>query len=127
MKFPSQLSLHIIIVAMGITLPICTAQSSVIINEIMYNPSGPEHATEYIELVNTGVHSVDLRGWSISDGTAIDSLVPHHTNLFSRIPSGGYALILDPDYWEEGESWYRTVIPDSTLLFKFNAVFFPPT
>ena len=58
--------------------------AQIIINELMYNP--PESGTdslEFIELYNAGSSSVDLSGYSFSDG--IDSLLPNVS-----IPAGGY-------------------------------------
>ncbi len=42
----------------------------VVINEIMYHPSGPpgEPDSEWIELLNTGPESVDLSGWRFTNG-----------------------------------------------------------
>lgn len=51
-----------------------TAQASVIVSEIMYNPNGDDRLDgaggfnkEWIELFNTGTQTIDLGGWYIGD------------------------------------------------------------
>jgi hypothetical protein len=49
-----------------------------VINEVMYDPSGPEPNGEWIELYNAGGVSIDLSGYSLADNTsslALTSLV----------------------------------------------------
>lgn len=43
-------------------------QTSIVINEIMYDSPSDHRTDEYIELYNRGAETVDLSGWKISDG-----------------------------------------------------------
>ena len=54
------------------------ADSDIIINEIMYNPSGslgPDDKYEYVELYNRGSTPVDLSGWVLRDDNDIHSFL----------------------------------------------------
>ncbi len=42
----------------------------IVINEVLPNPSGDEHAGEYIELFNPGTEIVNLHGWTIGDASS---------------------------------------------------------
>ncbi len=62
---------------------------TVVINEIMYNPSAVLDETgEWIELHNPGAEAVDLSGWLLRDNTSnlfvIDALT---------VPAGGYVVL----------------------------------
>ncbi|MDB4438417.1 lamin tail domain-containing protein [bacterium] len=48
------------------------AESSVVINEIMYRPANDAVALEYIELFNRGDSPVDLSDWQLVDETLFD-------------------------------------------------------
>ena len=101
----------------GLTLIIFSAASGeVVINEVMSNPAGSESSIpggdsdEFIELYNTGEDTVDLSGYSFSDGDATDDILPWTlpglidtdvTTGTSFLPPGGYAVILDPEYVDE--------------------------
>lgn len=63
------------------------SSAAVVINEIQYHPRSDDHGEEYIELYNTGAVTVELSGWSFSDG--IDYTFP----VSASIPPGGYAVI----------------------------------
>jgi hypothetical protein len=45
-----------------------SAQSSVIISEIMHHPQSDNNAEQWFELYNTEDSSVDLSGWVVSEG-----------------------------------------------------------
>ncbi len=66
---------------------------SVVINEIMYNPSGSgnDAPKEWVELYNTSNDTVDVDGWTIGN----DSLSAHSQFSYgsTTIPAGGYAII----------------------------------
>src|SRR6185295_10967763 len=53
--------------------------SDVVINEIMYAPLSGSTDDEYVELYNQGSNTVDLSGWSFSDG--IDFTFPTNTAI----------------------------------------------
>jgi regulation of enolase protein 1 (concanavalin A-like superfamily) len=62
-------------------------QTSIVINEIMYDAPSDQGTAEYIELFNRGSESVDLSGWKISDGVKFD--FPTGTTL----AAGSYLVI----------------------------------
>jgi hypothetical protein len=95
-----------------------SAQTTVIISEVMANPCGPVEVrkwNEYVELYNYGNQPVDVGGWWLADTGAAgvgtpDQLVawsqrnpndPLADNLVLNstvIPARGFALILSPIY-----------------------------
>jgi len=89
--------------------------SDIILNEVMYNPIGSEHHTEFVEIFNNGSNAVDLTGYKISDGSDIDGLVvyPGFDNMM--LNSNSYCLIMDSSYPTSGEDYYEHLIPDSIL------------
>lgn len=61
-----------------------SADSGVVINEILANPSGDEAAGEFIELINISEEKIDLEGWMLDDiaGAGSDPYVfPDRTRL----------------------------------------------
>ncbi len=87
-----------------------------IISEIMHNPTGNansipgDDSDEWIELFNPLAASVDLTGYKISDGDALDAIIPWDTLVHgflqdpdaitnsAVLPAGAFAVILDPEY-----------------------------
>lgn len=66
-------------------------ESDIVISEIFYRPTSAQgiDGAEYIELVNTGTTSIDLSGWSFTDG--IEFTFPQGTS----IESGGIMLVVN--------------------------------
>jgi regulation of enolase protein 1 (concanavalin A-like superfamily) len=62
-------------------------QTSIVINEIMYDAPSDQGTGEYIELYNRGSETVDLSGWKITDGVNFD--FPAGTTL----AAGAYLVI----------------------------------
>jgi len=89
--------------------------AQVTLSEIMYNPTGVDYYTEYVEIYNLGAESIDLSGWKITDGSSIDTLISHNGSPPILTPFS-FALILDSGYWENGNGVYDSVIPGGTLL-----------
>jgi hypothetical protein len=92
----------------------------VVINEVMANVKGSESGAgapgdrnEFIELFNVSPDTVNVDRWSFDDGDVIDVL-QEWTDPFiqdpdviintTKIPPGNYAVILDPDYTEIGDT-----------------------
>jgi Tfp pilus assembly protein PilE len=82
------------------TLPgrvLCPVDLPVVINEIMYNPTGTDTTKEWVEVYNSGATAVDLAGWTIWTGsqTTEDTLISHPQfgDGSTTIPAGGYAVI----------------------------------
>jgi len=99
-----------------------------VINEVMSNPKGsdtgagsPGDRNEFIEVYNIGTGPLDLRGWSITDFDATDSLkafVELTGNDNTTIPPGHFGIILDPEYIDSGDGTYFMPynIPDSCVI-----------
>ena len=85
-----RLSHRLFVVALALAwAALMTANSSVVINEIMYQPFGfPENTqAEYIELHNTAAFEADISGWQFTKGVSF---------VFTSgtiIPPGGYLVI----------------------------------
>ncbi len=65
------------------------AQDDILINEILFNPAGPDSSAEWVELYNPGASPVDLDGWRLTDA---DSTI----NLYLpalELPAGGYLVV----------------------------------
>ncbi len=65
-------------------IPVSEADSSgidVVINEIMYDPTGPDTGWEWIELFNNGTTAVNITNWAITDqdGVGDDFIFPEMT------------------------------------------------
>ena len=88
-----------IIVLSIFTLVMCTmlvSGASVVINEIMYDPSD-ESRGEFVELYNPTSTPINVSGWKLSDdGSDIDDLAGFGGGS-TTIPAGGYAVITDED------------------------------
>ena len=66
--------------------------STIVFNEIMFNPAGSDQTSEWIELYNQNAVDMDVSGWRIDGGVRFD-FPPD-----SIIPAGGYAVIAaDPE------------------------------
>jgi hypothetical protein len=67
--------------------------SSVVINEIMYNPEGNDAGREWVEFYNNGSDSVDIEGWKF-----FESGKHHELSLINGsyiIGAGNYAIIAE--------------------------------
>lgn len=67
-----------------------SANPSVVLAEIVYNPASGDQDEEYIELQNNGDTAVDLSGWSLSGGVTLSF------KGGTVLPAGG-SLYLSPD------------------------------
>ena len=74
---------------------------TIIINEIMYAPSGDE--PEWVELFNTSADTIDLKDWQISDS---------HTASRSRLSSISFPIPDSSFVIVARDSLFRTVHPD---------------
>ncbi|MBZ4421687.1 lamin tail domain-containing protein [Myxococcus sp. RHSTA-1-4] len=66
-----------------------TSAARVIINEILANEPGSTTAGEFVELVNVGGASIDLGGWTLSDGTSV-----RHTFAAGTTLAAGKAVVV---------------------------------
>lgn len=94
-----------------------TLSAKIRLSEIMYNPVGDDSHTEYIELQNVGQDSIDMTGWQIGDGDAVDLLTLMLTDdTTPQLAPGAFALIFEASYFSDGGDLYGDRIPDGTML-----------
>jgi len=73
------------VVPLAVGLP----QKSVVINEIMYAPSGGE--PEWIEIYNTSTTSINLRNWKLSNRITTTKYTMSTTDIL--LPAKGFAVV----------------------------------
>ncbi len=99
-----------------ITALICTLP---VISEVCSNPFN-ETTGEFVEIHNPWDNSVDVAGYTITDGDALDDLLPWEgafpqagvTTGTTIIPAGGFAVLLEEDY--PTDPWLT--FPDGTVI-----------
>ncbi len=73
--------------------PVITASSSVMLNEILPNPAGPDETKEYMELSNNGETPINLFGWRLTS--------QNHKNYFfsttSTIGAKDFLVLYRPE------------------------------
>src|SRR4030043_609892 len=85
--------------------------SSVVINEIHYDPDVKTELVEFIELYNTTAADIDLSGWYFTD--AIIYMFP----AGSILPAGGYIIVVqDPILISVKWSSGRYIFPPSLVF-----------
>ena len=72
------------------TDPVC---DSLVLNEILPNPSGDELTDEFIEIKNAGSTECSARGWTLEDGGGSDYVITPDDFDSSLIPQGRFLLI----------------------------------
>lgn len=105
--------LYISVAILAVTVD-CQAQ--VVINEVMFDPSGSEFFDEYIELYNVGENSVDLTGWRVGDMGESNVILGEEKVL----SPGAYALVLDSGYGKN--STHYDPLPDTVLKLTVDSV-----
>ena len=88
--------------------------ASLVLSEIMFNPAGDENAREFVEIQNISGGPVSMEGCRIGDGAGFNDLAAVRENVWT-IPAGGFAVILDPDYFTANEP-YLTLSGNAVLL-----------
>ena len=85
--------------------------ASLVISEVMANPL-TEATGEFVEIYNAGTAPVDLAGYKLSDGDAVDTIESFGGGA-TTVPVGGTALILDRGYVVSGGVY---TIPGGAVL-----------
>ncbi|MFZ5516391.1 MAG: lamin tail domain-containing protein [Candidatus Zhuqueibacterota bacterium] len=86
----------------------------IVLSEIMFDPSGSEYYTEFVEIYNCSItDTVDLTGWAISDSAEKDFLLPEAEDM--RLAPGCFGLILDSGYRDNSQI-YDDLIPESAVI-----------
>ena len=88
-----KLFVMLIVVSLAIALPVLADDGDVqpgelVINEIMYNPSGDEPETEWFEVYNSTGGSLDMDGCAFSEESGDTFTIPGGTDL--TVASGDY-------------------------------------
>jgi len=105
--FLSLIFLQIVFFAIGLN-------AQIVFNEVMYDAEGADYHDEFIELVNlSGLDTVDLSGWHLSD-SLYDDIISDAGNGLKLAPRQ-YAVILDGSYFANSTT-YDDIIPDSALI-----------
>lgn len=91
-----------------------SSMDQVLLNEVMFNPSGPESSDEFVEIVNASDVPADLTGWRIGDGSDSDRIANAGGGLI--LAAGGYGLILDPDYFGNSDTYDPFIPPECLIL-----------
>ncbi|MBK6910050.1 MAG: lamin tail domain-containing protein [bacterium] len=86
----------------------------VVLNEIMFDPDGEEATDEFLELYNDSALPVQLAGWTVSDGDGLDTL--HDAGMGLLLAPRQFAVIIDPDYIEDGSTTYDGLVPSTALI-----------
>ncbi len=98
---------------------VSSLSAQVRLTEVMFNPIGPENTDEFIEIFNaSSSDTVDLRGWRIGDQARQEPLV-FPDSLWQLHPRQ-FALILDPDYFADSNT-YDDLIPADALLLTIDS------
>ncbi len=93
------------------------AKASVVLSEVMFDPSGSEYYDEYVELFNTSeTEPVDLTGWAIGDDAELDKIVEADGDMV--LGPGQFGLILDPGYFENSGRY--DPLPDAALILTID-------
>ncbi|MCD6588818.1 MAG: lamin tail domain-containing protein, partial [Candidatus Fermentibacteraceae bacterium] len=79
--------------------------SNPVVSEVCSNPPN-ETTGEFVELYNDSSVPLDISGYTLTDGDALDDILPW-AGVFPQgdvvtgttvVPSGGYAVLLEEDY-----------------------------
>ena len=105
------------IIISATTLTTLNAQSPIVLSEIMFNPSGNENYTEFIEIYNSGGSEVNLTGYWIGDGVDSDELIDAGWGI--TLSPFQFAVILDNGYFENSTD-YDSLIPSDALILTIN-------
>ena len=100
-----------------LSLIVSRAEASVVLSEVMFDPSGSEYYDEYVELFNTSeTESVDLTGWAIGDDEDSDGIAAADEGM--ALGPGQFGLILDPGYFEKSDRY--DPLPDDALILTID-------
>jgi len=110
----------------GLMFLICILPSSSIsqitLSEVMFDPDESEYYYEFIELFNLSeTDSVDLTGFTISDGNSADEIIPINGSRF--IKPLQYGIILDPGYFDHVPIYDHLISPEALVLSIFGSTF----
>jgi hypothetical protein len=102
----------LILLSLFLIIPLVSAE--IVINEIMYNPDGPDDNHEWIEIYNDGSEDVNLTGWKFYEGGTNHGLTLKNGSWI--LEPNNYAIIAD-DWDTFLEDWpnFSATLFDSTF------------
>jgi hypothetical protein len=100
-----------------ISLPVISEVMSNVKGSDSQSPGTPGDRNEFVEIYNNSEYEIDLNGYKITDFDATDNIVPwtndsillYYPNCIintTKIPPKKFAVILDPEYLQEGDGNY---------------------
>jgi hypothetical protein len=82
----------------------------------MFDVATNEYHDEFIEIFNLSYFdTVDCTGWTFSDSSGVDSIVPHRGG--NKIAPRNFALLLDGSYFNNSAT-YDSLLADSLIILK---------
>lgn len=66
-----------------------TPPMEIVINEVLFNPTGPDSTHEWVELVNIGETNINLAGWGLTDAVQTTTLPLPNVDL----PAGAFLVV----------------------------------
>ncbi len=92
-----------------------SAESPIVLSEVMFNPSGNESLNEYVEIFNTSnIDAVDIEGWTVGDSLRDDEIV--ETDEGTVLEPRQFGLILDSSYLSDESRVYDPLPEDALIL-----------
>jgi hypothetical protein len=116
------LSIRVACVGLGLFAAAGTSLRAVCINEVLYDPAGPDAGSEFVELYHAGSGTIDLSGWTLEAGngaSAGDWRVQWKGAPGDVVPPGGFYLIAGDDVEAEANARVRLALqngPDAVRL-----------
>ncbi|MBD3349329.1 MAG: hypothetical protein GF400_09080 [Candidatus Eisenbacteria bacterium] len=92
-------SLHLLLASI-VLLSCSPAGADVVINEVLYDPDGPDTGLEFVELLNCGRVGVSLSGWTLETGNGAnpdDWTVEWIGGDFDYLEPGAFLLVGESD------------------------------
>ncbi len=95
-----------------------TQNAQITFSEIMFDVATNEYHDEFVEIFNlSDTDSVNISGWTFSDSSGTDQILPHRGGR--KIPPESFAVILDGSYFNNSTT-YDSLIPDSVIILKIS-------
>jgi hypothetical protein len=108
--------LRILILLTTMIILVRSSIAQITFSEVMYDVATNEYHDEFIEIFNLSyLDSIDCTGWTFSDSSGIDLILPHRP--VSKIAPRNFALILDGSYFQNSTT-YDSLLTDSLVILK---------
>ncbi|MFQ5706207.1 MAG: lamin tail domain-containing protein [bacterium] len=95
-----------------------TADSQVVLSEIMFDALGSDFHDEFVEVANLADSvAVDLSGWQLTDGFGVDNIVA--VDQGTELGPGQFGIVLDASYFDHSDT-YDELIPAGALILTID-------